>query len=307
MTNKKVCDIIYVIKNKRTHKNEPIINAKLIDIKYEVNFMRTDILEKKDFILQCIKEDLPKSYICQQLQCKPETLNSYLKKLDIEYAGQMYKKQCGPQNNSYIKAQNYFGNTKFIRSSVLKQKLIFEGIKENKCEICGVSVWQGKNLPLELHHIDGNHFNNTLDNLQILCPNCHSIMGEHTANRYYKNNKNATMMELEDNCLLEGQAQSVRVQIPVVAPKKICKCCGAPIKKNNKTNLCKNCYNIYERYVDRPNRDILKQEIRTYPFITLSKKYGVSDKAIVKWCVYYKLPSKKSDINKLSDKEWEEI
>ena len=114
---------------------------------------------------------------------------------------------------------------------------------------------------LIVHHIDGNHFNNTLDNLQILCPNCHSIMGEHTANRYYKNNKNATMMELEDNCLLEGQAQSVRVQIPVVAPKKICKCCGAPIKKNNKTNLCKNCYNIYERYVDRPNRDILKQEL----------------------------------------------
>ena len=71
----------------------------------------------------------------------------------------------------------------------------------------------------------------TEDNLQILCPNCHSIMGEHTANRYYKNNKNATMMELEDNCLLEGQAQSVRVQIPVVAPKKICKCCGTPIKK----------------------------------------------------------------------------
>lgn len=33
----------------------------------------------------------------------------------------------------------------------------------------------GVYLPLELHHKDCNHFNNTLDNLQILCPNCHSI------------------------------------------------------------------------------------------------------------------------------------
>jgi 5-methylcytosine-specific restriction endonuclease McrA len=38
-----------------------------------------------------------------------------------------------------------------------------------------VSIWQGVKLPLELHHKDGDHFNNEFDNLQILCPNCHSI------------------------------------------------------------------------------------------------------------------------------------
>lgn len=54
-------------------------------------------------------------------------------------------------------------------------KLIKDGIKEDKCELCGITYWQGKHLPLELHHKDRNHFNNNLDNLQILCPNCHSI------------------------------------------------------------------------------------------------------------------------------------
>lgn len=49
--------------------------------------MRTDILEQKESILQWIAEEQPKSYICQQLKCKPETLNSYLKKMGIEYAG----------------------------------------------------------------------------------------------------------------------------------------------------------------------------------------------------------------------------
>ena len=62
-----------------------------------------------------------------------------------------------------------------ISSHKLKEKLIKDGIKENKCEICGCSMWQGVMLPLELHYIDNNHNNNALENLQILCPNCHSI------------------------------------------------------------------------------------------------------------------------------------
>ena len=44
--------------------------------------MRTDILERRNEILQWIEEEQPKSYICQQLGCKQETLNSYLKKMD---------------------------------------------------------------------------------------------------------------------------------------------------------------------------------------------------------------------------------
>ena len=57
--------------------------------------------------------------------------------------------------------------------STKRRKLIEEGIKEEKCEICGFSEWMGKPIPLELHHKDFNHYNNSLDNLQILCANCH--------------------------------------------------------------------------------------------------------------------------------------
>ena len=49
--------------------------------------MRTDILERKEEILQWIDEHQPKAFICKQLQCKPETLNSYLKQMNIEYSG----------------------------------------------------------------------------------------------------------------------------------------------------------------------------------------------------------------------------
>lgn len=137
--------------------------------------MRTDILERKEEILQWIEEEQPKCYMCQQLQCKQETLNSYLKKMGIEYSGQQAKKgqQKGP--NSYKPAMEYIINNIPIQSFKLKEKLIKDGIKPNHCELCGISTWHGVLLPLELHHKDGNHYNNQLENLEILCPNCHSI------------------------------------------------------------------------------------------------------------------------------------
>ena len=53
-------------------------------------------------------------------------------------------------------------------------RLIDEGVRERKCENCGRVEWNGKPIPLELHHIDGDTTNNTDSNLQILCPNCHA-------------------------------------------------------------------------------------------------------------------------------------
>ena len=136
--------------------------------------IRTDILERKEDILNWISENQPKAFICKQLRCKPETLNSYLKKMGIEYSGNQGGKGIKANNNSYKTAEEY-SKSSCVKSSMMREKLIRDGIKERKCEICGISVWQGTVLPLELHHKDGNHFNNDLNNLQILCPNCHSI------------------------------------------------------------------------------------------------------------------------------------
>lgn len=137
--------------------------------------MRTDILERKVDILQWILEEQPKSYMCQQLGCKQETLNSYLKKMGIEYAGQQNKKGQQKGTNTYLPALHYIENHIPIQSHKLKGKLIRDGIKRNCCELCGISEWLGVKLPLELHHKNGNHQDNELENLQILCPNCHSI------------------------------------------------------------------------------------------------------------------------------------
>jgi hypothetical protein len=65
-------------------------------------------------------------------------------------------------------------NKKQENTSRLKLRLLNEKVKKPICECCGLKTWQECPIPLELHHIDGNTKNNTLSNLELLCPNCHA-------------------------------------------------------------------------------------------------------------------------------------
>jgi DNA-binding CsgD family transcriptional regulator len=56
----------------------------------------------------------------------------------------------------------------------LKSRLVKEGLKGDRCEICGLGEWLGKPLSLELHHVNGRGNDNRLESLQLLCGNCHS-------------------------------------------------------------------------------------------------------------------------------------
>jgi len=59
-------------------------------------------------------------------------------------------------------------------SGQIKSRIINNDLKEYKCEICGINEWQNKRIVIELHHINGDPTDNRLENLQLLCPNCHS-------------------------------------------------------------------------------------------------------------------------------------
>jgi hypothetical protein len=215
--------------------------------------MRKDIIEKKEDILLMVENNESKSNICKFLKCKPETLNSYLNKLNIEYSGNKGLKGKKISTNR-ISVFDYIEKD-VVSASKLRKLLIRDGIKEKKCECCGLEEWMGKPIPLELHHIDENRFNNKLENLKILCSNCH--MQEHNYSNSKKKNKPNIVKEM-----------------------KTCQC-GSQI--NLKSTMCEKCWSIKNRRVERPPFNQLLSEVAEMGYSGVGRKYGVSDNTIRKW------------------------
>jgi hypothetical protein len=72
-------------------------------------------------------------------------------------------------------AEIMVANSTYQSTAKLRRRLITEGLKKPECEGCGLRTWRGEPLPLALDHINGDHTDNRLENLRILCPNCHAL------------------------------------------------------------------------------------------------------------------------------------
>ena len=96
------------------------------------------------------------------------TLKQVVKERNLDtshFTGQGWNKN----NHDYSTFQK--NSNKKNGKSTLKALINLRG---QKCEKCGMTEWLNEPINLEIHHIDGDHYNNELTNLQLLCPNCHS-------------------------------------------------------------------------------------------------------------------------------------
>ena len=98
---------------------------------------------------------------------------------------------------------------KVIKSAAAVPALV--QLRGHKCENCGTEIWLGNPIPLEVHHLDGDRLNNALENLQLLCPNCHALTDN------FKGKNNTGEKKVEDEVLVEALKNSSSIRQALIA------------------------------------------------------------------------------------------
>lgn len=149
------------------------------------------------------------------------------------------------------------------KGAKLKRRLLAEGIWEPRCSECGESEWGGIAIPLQVHHKNEDPLDNRLDNLCLLCPNCHAVA------------------HIKARGGIKTRRERRRKAYRDLPLRYKCPDCGKPKKQKNR---CTPCALVRRRKVkDRPTKDVLRADIAELGYVGAGKKYGVSDNAIRKW------------------------
>jgi 5-methylcytosine-specific restriction endonuclease McrA len=218
-----------------------------------------------------VKESLSIREALQKLGLAPKggnysTFNNRVKKLNLDtshFTGQLWNK--GKTLKPKREIQDYLTNKQSIQSHKLRLRLIAEGIFEAKCYKCNNTTWLGQPIALELDHINGDHEDNSLSNLILLCPNCHAQTETYRGKNKPKIEKPAKVF--------------------IKAEKETCSDCGVIVYRHAKR--CRACNNKLRAAnpitkLTWPSIEQLNEMLLTMSYVELGKKLGVSDNAIRK-------------------------
>lgn len=182
-----------------------------------------------------------------------ETLKRIIEQMGVDTSHFTGRRVNDVTRQYYILSDKYIESGRRIQSSKLLEKLVRENKKCPQCEKCGIVDWNGKAIVFHLHHLDGNPENNNLDNLQVLCPNCHS-----QTNNY------------------KGKANTR------VKQTFYCTECGKEVK--SKACRCRVCASKHRKpFVIIPKTQLESDLVEhNYNICAIARKYGLSDNAIRK-------------------------
>lgn len=271
-------------------------------------------------LTKAVKNSFSIAGVCRELGIRPvggnyKTLKSKIKLLKLDtshFTGRGWNVGLKFRPRKEIPLKDILVEDSSYKSTLgLKKRLLKSNLKEHKCEICGNTEWLGKPIPLELHHINGNNTDNRLENLQLLCPNCHS-----TTDNYRGRNLQSALSEKRDveyrkfRETLTGNAEGNPEPSSSLNPSD--KACAETLhdkpKSSRKTKLPKITYCAYcgAEMVNsrnkccsqecahklngskRPNvMELLDKFKELHSYTQVGKFYGVSDNAVKKWVKLY--------------------
>jgi len=194
-------------------------------------------------------------------------------------------------------------NSWYLSGPSLLKRLKRELNWEHKCSGCNGTTHiykdETKPIPLQVEHINGNHFDNRIENLTFLCANCHSFTDTYCG-RNIKNGKgkrgDVILKEKEIKSKNKPKKENSEENKKVVKEKKKCLDCNINVRKDAKR--CLDCYRKANRKVERPSYEKLVEELKTKNYCQLGSEYGVSDNCIRKWIYYYEKELKKQEVKK---------
>ena len=151
-------------------------------------------------------------------------------------------------------------NSDYSNTVSLKRRLLKAELLKKHCYNCGLTNWLDKPLALHLDHINGTNNDHRIENLRLLCPNCHSQTDTYAG----KNKKIKTSTKKRSK-----------------KPPRICKC-GTNLSK--KAKQCINCFNQPKK-IEWPAVEQLQTMVSESNYSAVARKLGVSDNAIRKHLV----------------------
>lgn len=136
-----------------------------------------------DDLRAAVRENTAMSAVLRSLGYRPSGgmhryFVGHIRRLELDtshFKGQGWAKGTRRHSTNVVPLDQLLVRGSMRSGAAIRRRLVTSGLKEDRCEECGISAWLRQPLRLELHHVNGEHTDNRLENLRILCPNCHSV------------------------------------------------------------------------------------------------------------------------------------
>lgn len=148
-------------------------------------------------------------------------------------------------------------NSTFSRSTA-RRIILRENLIDYKCDICDIGpIWNNRELTLTLDHINGKNNDHRLENLRFVCPNC------------------------------DSQSDTYAGKNIIHKKQEIRKCVYCDADIHSRSTKCRKCAQFQLRKCERPTPAELKDLVWKIPSTKIAELFGVTDKAVAKWCKKY--------------------